>query len=186
MLGKLRDSVLLLHMDKIYITYNQIHNTIKDLAQQVKDSGFEPDQMVAIGTGGFIPARMFKTFMNMPIFTVGIAYYDLDDNLMDHPVVTQWVDNPEKQIKGKKILLVDEVDDTRATIGFCLDELMKHEPAEIAVLVIHNKNKDKKHEIPSYIKHYFVGENFEDPWICYPWDADDTEEQDRMALRPNA
>ncbi|MDC7239125.1 MAG: phosphoribosyltransferase [Spirochaetales bacterium] len=173
-------------MDKIYITYNQIHNTIKDLAQQVKDSGFEPDQMVAIGTGGFIPARMFKTFMNMPIFTVGIAYYDLDDNLMDHPVVTQWVDNPEKQIKGKKILLVDEVDDTRATIGFCLDELMKHEPAEIAVLVIHNKNKDKKHEIPSYIKHYFVGENFEDPWICYPWDADDTEEQDRMALRPNA
>ena len=170
-------------MEKIYITYNQIHNTVKGLTGEIREKGFDPDFMVAIGTGGFIPARMIKTFINKPILTVGIAYYDLNDNQMDHPVVTQWLDKPEEQIKGRKILLVDEVDDTRATIGFCLDELMKHEPAEIAVLVIHNKNKNKKHEIPSYVKHYFVGKNFEDPWICYPWDADDTEEQDRQALK---
>merc|ERR1711879_243467 len=119
-------------MEKIYITYNQIHNTVKTLTEEVKETGFDPDLMVAIGTGGFIPARMAKTFINIPILTVGIAYYDLDDNLMDHPVITQWLDKSEKQIKGKKVLLVDEVDDTRATIGFCLDELMKHEPAEIA------------------------------------------------------
>ena len=173
----------MLHMEKIYITYNQIHDTIKDLTQEVKQSGFDPDLMVAIGTGGFIPARMAKTFLNKPILTVGIAYYDLDDRQTDSPVITQWVDQPEKQIRGKKILLVDEVDDTRATIGFCLDELQKHEPAEIAVLVIHNKNKKKKHEIPSFIKHYFVGHNFEDPWICYPWDAEDTSEQDRLATK---
>ena len=170
-------------MEKTYISYNQIHNTIIDLSEKIKDSGFEPDLMVAIGTGGFIPARMAKTFLNIPILTVGIAYYDLDDNPTDKPAITQWLDRPEKQIKGKKVLLVDEVDDTRATIGFCLDELKKHEPAEIALLVIHNKEKKKKHEVPSWINHYFIGENFQDQWICYPWDAEDTEFQEKMAKK---
>jgi uncharacterized protein len=170
-------------MEKIFITYNQIHNTMKGLSEQVKHSGFDPDLMVAIGTGGFIPARMAKTFLNIPILTVGIAYYDLDDTPMDKPVITQWLDQPEKQIQGKKVLLVDEVDDTRSTIGFCLDELKKHAPAEIALLVIHNKEKVKRHEVPEWINHYFIGENFQDQWICYPWDAEDTDEQDRMANR---
>ncbi len=168
-------------MEKTYISYNQIHNTMKDLARQIKESGFEPDLMVAIGTGGFIPARMAKTFLNIPILTVGIAYYDLNDNPTETPAITQWLDQPEKQIKGKKILLVDEVDDTRATIGFCLDELKKHEPEEIALLVIHNKEKEKKHEVPEWINHYFIGKNFQDQWICYPWDADDTDFQEKMA-----
>ena len=165
-------------MDKIYISYKQIHNTMKTLADEVRATGFEPDIMLAIGTGGFIPARIIKTFINVPILTVGIAYYDLDDRQMDRPVITQWLDRPDKQIRGKRILLVDEVDDTRATIGFCLDELIKHKPEEIAVLVIHNKNKDKKHEIPPYIRHYFVGKEFEDSWICYPWE--NVSVQDRL------
>ncbi|OQY35692.1 MAG: phosphoribosyltransferase [Spirochaetaceae bacterium 4572_59] len=168
-------------MEKIYITYNQIHNTMKDLSEQVKASGFNPDLMVAIGTGGFIPARMAKTFLNIPILTVGIAYYDLDDNPTEKPTITQWMDQPDKQIRGKKVLLVDEVDDTRATIGFCLDELKKHEPAEIAICVIHNKKKKKKHEIPDWINHYFIGENLQDEWICYPWDAEDTDMQDKLS-----
>lgn len=156
---------------------------MKDLSDKIKESDFNPDLMVAIGTGGFIPARMAKTFLNVPILTVGIAYYDLNDNPMNRPVVTQWLDRPEEQIRGKRILLVDEVDDTRATIGFCLDELKKHEPAEIALLVIHNKEKEKKHEVPSWVSRYFIGETFQDQWICYPWDAEDTEEQDRLASR---
>ena len=168
-------------MEKIYISYNQIHNTIKDLTEQVKLSGFEPDLMVAIGTGGFIPARMARSFLKIPILTVGIAYYDLEDHEENQPVITQWLDNPDEQIRGKKVLLVDEVDDTRATIGFCLDELKKHEPAEIALLVIHNKEKEKKHPVPAWINHYFIGKHFLDEWICYPWDADDTDYQEKMA-----
>ncbi len=168
-------------MDKIYISYNKIHNTVKKLSADISVSGFQPDLMLAIGTGGFIPARMLKTFINIPIFTVGISYYDLKNQAMDHPVINQWLDRPKEQIRGKKILLVDEVDDTRATIGFCLDELKKLEPAEVSVLVLHNKNKEKKHAIPSWVQHYFAGIQYEDPWICYPWDAMDISEQDSLA-----
>lgn len=166
-------------MEKYYVSYNQIHTIMKDLSRQVGESGFKPDYIVAIGTGGFIPARMIKTFINRPILTVGIAYYDLNDNIMDKPNIIQWIDDADSKLKGKKILLVDEVDDSRATIGFCLEKLLSHNPEEIAVTVVHNKEKEKRGEIPSQVTKYFAGETMEDKWICYPWDADEIYEHDK-------
>ncbi len=168
-------------MDKLYFTYNQIHKIVQDLMAEVEQSGFSPDLFLAIGTGGFIPARMAKTFMDRPLFAIGLSYYDLNNKPSDTPVVVQWLDQPEAQLKGKKVLLIDEVDDSRATIGHCLAELQNHQIAEVCVLVLHNKRKEKKAPIPPYVKHYFIGEHQEDRWLCYPWDAPDIDEQDRLA-----
>lgn len=166
---------------KIYFSYNEIHKTIKKMAGQIKESGCDPQVMVAIGTGGFIPARMLKTFLGKPIYTVGISYYDSENKPKSLPQKIQWIDEVEKKLKGKSILLVDEVDDSRVTLEYCLRELLKHEPAEIAVAVLHNKQKEKRGRIPEEIKHYYSGIELEDKWICYPWDADDIDEQDRLA-----
>lgn len=165
-------------MEKYYVSYNKIHSIMKDLSRQIIESGFEPDYIVAIGTGGFIPARMIKTFINRPILTVGIAYYDLNDNIMDEPNIIQWIDDPETKLAGKRILLVDEVDDSRATIGFCLEKLLSHNPEEIAVTVVHNKEKEKRGSIPAEVKKYFAGETMSNKWICYPWDADEISDHD--------
>ena len=168
-------------MAKLYLTYNDIHDTVQVLYEKIVASGFQPDHMIAIGTGGFIPARMLKTRLERPIITVGLAYYDLDDRIMPEPVVTQWVDDPANQVTGRKILLVDEVDDTRTTIGYTLGRLLRHQPAEIAVAVLHNKRKPKTVDIPAEVTKYLVGREYGDDWICYPWDADDIREQDRLA-----
>ena len=53
---------------------------------------------------------------------------------------------------------------------------MKSKPEEIAVLVLHNKQKDKDVEFPVEIKRYFAGLNLGNVWIKYPWDAEDIEE----------
>ncbi len=45
-------------MEKYYVSYQDIHRTVRKLAGMIRDSGFTPDLMVAIGTGGFIPARI--------------------------------------------------------------------------------------------------------------------------------
>jgi hypoxanthine phosphoribosyltransferase len=160
--------------DKYYLTYNQIHRTIKKLAGQIVDSGFDPDVIVAIGTGGFIPARIIRTFIDRPILTVGLQYYNKENR-------PQWIDEVEKKLPGKKVLLVDEVDDTRVTLQYCLTELLRHRPGEMAVAVLHNKRKKKRGRIPPEISRYFVGEELEDRWICYPWDAPDIDEQESRA-----
>ncbi len=167
--------------DKYYLTYNQIHRIIKKLAGQIVDSGFEPDVIVAIGTGGFIPARIIRTFIDRPILTVGLQHYNKANRPQDIPRKVQWIDEVEKKLPGKKVLLVDEVDDTRVTLQYCLTELLRHRPGEMAVAVLHNKRKKKKGQIPPEISRYFVGEELEDRWICYPWDALDIDEQEIRA-----
>jgi len=166
--------------EKLYFTYNEIHQTVKTLAEEIINSPFEPELIVAIGTGGFIPARILKTYINKPILTVGLRYYDNDNKPMSEPQKIQWIDEVEKKLSGKKILLVDEVDDTRTTLAFCLRELRTHKPEEIAVAVLHTKMKKKSDHFPESIRYTFTGLELEDKWICYPWDAEDIYRHDQM------
>jgi hypoxanthine phosphoribosyltransferase len=154
---------------------------MKQLASIIENSGFGPDVIVAIGTGGFIPARILRTFLPLPILTVGIAYYDMHNKPSEYPRKIQWIDEVEQKLAGKRILLVDEVDDSRITLEYCLRELLSHDPEGIAVAVLHNKDKEKKGSIPEEVSHYFVGEEMEDRWIVYPWDAEDIEVHDTLA-----
>ncbi|MGI6438256.1 MAG: phosphoribosyltransferase [Sphaerochaeta sp.] len=160
----------------LYVSYNTVHKLVKSLSERLLDSGYDPEVIVAIGSGGFIPARIIKTFINRPIYAVGISYYGVDNKHRDHPTKIQWIDEVKSQLRGKKVLLIDEVDDSRVTLAYCIGELLKYEPEEIAVLVLHNKRKEKDVEFPSEIKRYFSGMETDDVWIKYPWDAVEIEE----------
>lgn len=170
-----------MNTDRIYFSYNDIHRTIRVLAEMIEESGYKADVIVAIGAGGFIPARILRTYIQLPILTVGLSYYDQNNNPQDFPRKIQWIDEVEHKLTGRKILLVDEVDDSRVTLEYCLRELMRHEPDEIAVAVLHNKRKEKRGVIPDKVSHYFTGLELEDRWICYPWDAKEIDEQERRS-----
>jgi hypoxanthine phosphoribosyltransferase len=157
--------------DKYYFTYADIHETVRRLAERLEQSSFAPDVIVAIGTGGFIPARILRSYIKKPILTVGLAFYDVDNKPMEIPQKIQWIDEVEQKLRGKRVLLVDEVDDTRATLEYCLRELLEARPQEVAVMVLHNKRKPKRGSLPPEIRHYWAGEELEDRWIYYPWDA---------------
>ena len=46
--------------EKMYISYNNIHQLCQEIAPKIKE--FKPDLIIAIGGGGFIPARMLRSF----------------------------------------------------------------------------------------------------------------------------
>jgi hypothetical protein len=160
----------------LYVSYNTVHKLVKSLSERLLDSGYDPEVIVAIGSGGFIPARIMKTFINRPIYAVEISYYGVDNKHHEHPTKIQWIDEVQNQLRGKRVLLIDEVDDSRVTLAYCIGELLKYEPEEIAVLVLHNKRKEKDVGFPPEIKRYFNGVETDDVWIKYPWDAADIEE----------
>lgn len=166
---------------KYYVSYEAIHKAVKSLAERVLQSDYKPDVIVAIGSGGFIPARILKTFINKPILAVGISYYGIDNQHLEAPQKIQWIDGVEQKLRGKRILLIDEVDDTRVTLSYCVQELLRHQPEEIAVLVIHNKRKAKDAQFPREITRYIPAIEIEDRWIVYPWDAEDIDDHSYKA-----
>ena len=96
---------------------------------------------------------------------------------------------------GKNVLIVDEVDDTRTTLEYAVRELEKDvelarqqqgrsEKTQFSIFVLHNKDKTKKGHLPEEMmanERYIAAVTVPDVWICYPWEATDIEEHDRLA-----
>ncbi|CDZ97741.1 prtase-like protein [Phaffia rhodozyma] len=198
---------------RVRVTYNDIHILIGNAAERVKKD-FNPDVMIAIGGGGFFPARVMRTFLkcstrktNIPIQAIGLSLYEslpstTAEQLGTEVVRTQWLDFSTlgaagaSGLLGKKILVVDEVDDSRTTLSYAITELQKDiakleaqltdeqrkvtPPTQLGIFVVHNKLKTKAAEIPGDVA-YFSGADIEDHWIEYPWEMPDIKDHDRLA-----
>ena len=167
-------------MDKIYVTYEEVHKLMKKVADEIKQDNWHPDCIVGISGGGLIPVRILRNYIKKDIYIVGLKRYTDENETHEIPIKIQWIDEVEKKIKGKKILLVDEIDDTRITLTYCLKELLKYDPEEIRVAVIHQKIKDKKTSFPDGINVIYEGREVPDKWIIYPWDAHDIDEHNKI------
>lgn len=85
------------------------------------------------------------------------------------PRKLQWISSADVDLNGKKVLLVDDVDDCRTTLIYAINELrLGHQNVDVAVMVVHNKLKHKDASFPEGMK-VFVGENIPDKWAEYPY-----------------
>lgn len=154
-------------MEKLYYNYDEIHNLVEKSSNAI--NLFNPDLIIAIGGGGFIPARILRSFIDIPIYCINVKLYNENDKINDEINVLQWLD---LDLSNKRVVIVDEVDDTRKTLSFCLNKLKQKNNLyydKTCVYVIHNKNKPKLGELDNSIK-YISSLNIEDKWIVYPWE----------------
>lgn len=144
---------------------------------------------------------------NIPIQAIGLSLYEQlpTDSQIEAPGTrvtrTQWLDLSSLEMAnliGKNVLIVDEVDDTRTTLEYAVRELEKDvEQARKAsgrtgedgkttfsIFVLHNKDKTKRGALPAEMMNdsrYAAARTVGDVWICYPWEAVDIDEHDRLA-----
>lgn len=152
---------------------------------------------------------MFRSFLklpgepNIPIQAIGLSLYEqLGSEVEEIPGTkvtrTQWLDLSSLEMSnliGKNVLIVDEVDDTRTTLEYAVKELEKDveiarqqqgrtEKTKFSIFVLHNKDKTKKGHLPTDMldeHRYIAARTVPDYWICYPWEAVDIEEHDKLA-----
>jgi hypoxanthine phosphoribosyltransferase len=160
---------------KVYFSYADIHDSVSKLVPQLRQE-FQPHVMIAIGGGGFIPARILRTELKVPILAVSLELYDDSTNSIRESGVIchQWFDQTieyGKLVEGGNVLIVDEVDDSRTTLQFLVEQVLERcNPAKVGVCVVHNKKKPKKGILPDGVA-YYAAEEVENHWNCYPWDA---------------
>lgn len=207
--------------DKQYISYNHVHLLCLEASKKVKE--FNPDYIICIGGGGFIPARMMRTCIKETgkqttrIFAIILSLYeDINngDGTSAEDIGTkvnriQWIDYEQCNLEllGKKVLIIDEVDDSRTTLHYALEELKKdcQEEArkkninleehpelktDFGIFVLHNKIKEKKADLPAEILNnpikYIAARTIPDAWIVYPWENNDVHfHQEQAELQGN-
>lgn len=139
-------------------SWDEIYEMCLDLASMIKTSGFEPDIIVGIARGGWIPARLLSDFLDNPnITSIKVEFYLDIGKTKDEPSITQDIQVP---VANKKVLLVDDVADTGKSLMLVKKHLKDMGASEIKIACLYFKPW-------SIVKpDYYVRET--EAWIIFP------------------
>ena len=145
--------------NKNYFTTGQMRNALIQIEDQMVHSNWMPNMILGINRGGCIPGVYLSHRLN-------IAHEVLDIRLRDHTAKPNLSVLEKAFAFQKKILIIDDINDTGATFQFIIDNFGKQEERIKFAALIHNK--------PSKVKVDFQGyeiDKSKDPaWIVFPWE----------------
>lgn len=171
-------------MHKTYYSWAQIESSVLYLNKQLTEDHWIPDYIVGISRGGLTPAVMLSNILNVPMRPLAVSLRDHVDTTSDCGMAEDALGyNPDLGKTSpkyrKKILVVDDINDTGATIAWIKQDwesiCFPDDPewstvwgdnVRFAVLV---NNQDSNQPV-DYFAHS-ISKNTEDTWIVYPWES---------------
>lgn len=158
-------------MDKMYLEWHQFNLYIDELASKIKASEWQPDYIVGLTRGGLIPATILSHRLKCPLETLKVSLRDGDE-----PEHNAWMS--EDAFEGAKILIVDDLNDSGATINWIMNDWKEMcRPSHpnwndrwgntIRVAVLFNSNDSSAMHTPDYYIHTLTEPK---PWIVFPWE----------------
>lgn len=177
-------------MANLVVTDSEFKGIVNKLCRDISNSGWRPDYVVGLTRGGLIAATMISHYFEIPCETLKVSLRDGDESESNLWMAEQAFGYVPKEERGsgdaetdpayrKKILIVDDINDTGATLEWIKQDwpsgcLPKH-PAWDAIW---NRNVRFAVLINNEASHYqnidYVGKTInklEDPvWVVFPWE----------------
>lgn len=97
-------------MDYELISWSEVQRLCQRLSTLIRESGYHPEIVIAIGRGGYVPARLVCDQLDlMALTSIKIEHYLSGSErqrqaVIRYPLCTD--------IKGLRVLLVDDVNET--------------------------------------------------------------------------
>lgn len=146
------------------VSWEEVENWCDSIIEKVSQT-FKPDTIVGISRGGLVPGRILSDRMWIK---------DLQSIKTEHWGLTATVDGraeirnkPSLFIKGKNVLLVDDITDTGESMSLAKDYLSTFSPAKIKTVAMLHINRSKF--VPDYYAEVVDGEKW--TWFIFPWNV---------------
>ena len=140
--------------------WNLFYKLAKNVGDKINKSNYKPDVIIGLARGGWVLARVLCDF-------VGVK--DLVSLKVEHWGVTATPDGTAKlkneitvDLKGKKVLVVDDLTDTGESMRVAVDYIKSLGPAEV-------KTASLQHLTCAKFKSDYVGEERSWVWVIFPW-----------------
>ena len=142
------------------MSWADLGESTRSLAQQVADDVYEPDMILGIARGGLLPAGAVGYALSVKnVYTMNVEFYTGVDERLDVPIILppapDFVD-----LSDGKILIVDDVADTGHTLKSVI-EFCEGKVGEVRSACIYEKSH-------SVVKCDYVWKRT-DKWINFPW-----------------
>jgi hypoxanthine phosphoribosyltransferase len=145
-------------------TWDQIYNMLLNQAEKIRKSCFNPDIIVGIARGGWLPARVMSDLLENPNLAnvrTESSYHDAENK-----IDTRLTQCFSTSVKAKKVLLLDEVADTGRSLTLVKKQSYLQGAGEVKIATL-------------YVKPWSVVEpdyyEKQTPfWIVFPWEIKET------------
>lgn len=146
------------------LSFEEVSKITAQLADKITSSGYLPDYLIGIATGGLFPlALLAKELKIKNVLSIHTESIGTGENKK-----IKIIRFPKVDLLNKKILLIDEIAESGITLRQVLQELQKIYPnSEIKTATL-GVNKDKCKFYPDYFIFFEEGD-----WIVFPWEKDD-------------
>ena len=171
-------------MKKVYYTDQMVKGQVHDIIRAMQQDNWRPDYVVGLTRGGLVPANLISQYLDVRMETLKVSLRDGDqcesNCWMAEDAYGHANYDPMSGGDGrKKILIVDDINDTRATLNWIRQDwpsgCFPNDPrwqeiwnqnVRFAVLVDNQTSQFDK------IDYSGVGINKaeEDCWIVFPWE----------------
>ncbi|MFX0167843.1 MAG: phosphoribosyltransferase [Candidatus Hodarchaeota archaeon] len=118
-----------------FVSFDEIFKMTKELAFKVANSGYEPDLLLAIARSGFVPGRLMSDFLgNSDLYALKVEHWlDTTAEHMEDAIIP--VQSP-LPVKGKTVLIIDDIVDTGRSAIQTLDYVKKLGAKEVKTAVM--------------------------------------------------
>jgi hypoxanthine phosphoribosyltransferase len=149
--------------DREVLTWPLFGEATRSLAQEIADSGFTPDIVLAVARGGLTVAGALAYALAVKnCFAMNVEFYTGVDTRLEMPVMLPPMLNL-LDIRGLKVLVADDVADTGKTLELVRSVIAEH-VAEARSAVLYQKPR-------SVIDAEYVWKHT-DRWINFPWSTE--------------
>ena len=148
--------------DKEILSWELFGQAQEELAQQIADSDFSPEVLVAVARGGMLPGGALTYSLGVKrTDAINVEFYtDVNETLADPILLAPLLDTDS--IRGRRILVVDDVADSGRTLALVL-KLLRGFGAEVRSAVLYTK--------PRTVVQPDFSWRTTDKWIVFPWSA---------------
>lgn len=142
------------------ISFNEVLRLARILSRKIKDS-YMPDLIIAIGRGGYVPGRLISDFLLFSDLTsIKIEHYRRAADMRAEARIRFPL---SVDIKGKKVLIVDDVTDTGDTLTLAVDYIWSLKPADVKTAILQHKT------CSTFVPDFYAQKVIKWRWIIYPW-----------------
>lgn len=144
----------------LHLGWDTIQLLAEEVAARIRESDYAPDLIVAVSRGGFDHARILCDQLEVRrLASVQIEYYAGVNEPKEMPKIVYPLN---ADVSGKKVLVVDDVSDTGASLKAAKEHVADQGASQVRVATLHIK------PWTTFKPDYHAAET--DAWIVYPWE----------------
>jgi hypoxanthine phosphoribosyltransferase len=153
-------------VDVVYIPWSKALQYCYRLASMLLDAGEDPEVVVAVSRGGLVPARIVSDVLGVDeLVVLRSRLWGVGGRVREEPELRL---HERLEVDGKRVLVVDEVVDTGATMSKVVGLVSSMGAREVKTAVLHYKPTSR------LVPDYYVERLERWVWVFYPWSFSET------------